>query len=368
MVSTAVSVETLRPLDPATVPITSPSGTLVSLPLLWAATAVDATLVQAMRLVVNRFLLADPSQADRLRRSAAPYLDDADLLREPARFFALPDGAGLPRLASTRTLRPIRGGVVLSHRLDTDLAPDDPIRIEHWVHQGRPPRATVLAVHGFTMGWPRFDAIALFASEWFRAGLDVALLTLPFHGPRTPPHASFSGDSFARPDVGELNEAARRAVREILLAVRWLRAESQHPVGLLGLSLGGYLAATAAGLDPELAFVVTMVPPVCFGDLAWRFMPERQARAGAALPALGYDELRRAFRIHSPLAHAPVVARERLLVIAGRGDRIVPPEHPSSLWRHWGEPAIHWFDGSHLAPFGRAGIAAAVRAHLARMV
>jgi pimeloyl-ACP methyl ester carboxylesterase len=356
--------ETIRPLAAARI-AAFPAG-LARLPLLWAATAVDATIVQAMHLVVNRFLLAGESRAAHLRESAAPYLD-AELLREPARFFALPEGVRSARLSRTHTRRTMRGGVVLAHRLDTDLAPDDPIRIEHWVHQGRRPAATVLAVHGFTMGWPRFDAIALLATEWFRAGLDVALLTLPFHGPRTPARASFSGDSFARPDVGELNEAARRAVREILLATRWLREESQHPVGLLGLSLGGYLAATTAGLDPDLAFVVTMVPPVCFGDLAWRFLPARHAGVRGVPAALGYDELRRAFRVHSPLAHAPVVARERLLVIAGRGDRIVPPEHPTSLWQHWGEPDIHWFDGSHLAPFGRAGVIAAIRAHLARL-
>jgi dienelactone hydrolase len=353
----------LRPLDPPLGHGPS-SGRLASLPLLLTATAVDATLVQAMRLVVRRFLLADDAHVERLRRSAAPYLDPM-LADDPSRFFDLPPGAAA-RLAGSRTVRVMRGGAVLSHRLTTDLAPDDPIRLAHWVQQGRRPRATVLAVHGFTMGWPRFDAIALLASEWFRAGLDVALLTLPFHGARTPAGAGFSGEAFARPDVTELNAAARRSVQEILLAARWLRAESGHPVGLLGMSLGGYLCATAAGLDPDLAFVVAMVPPVCFGDLAWRFLPERGVGARTT-PALSYDELRRAFRIHSPLAHAPVVPRERLLVVAGRGDRIVPPEHPTSLWRHWGEPPVHWFDGSHLAPFGRAGIAAAVRAHLARL-
>ena len=57
----------------------------------------------------------------------------------------------------------------------------------------------------------------------------------------------------------------------------------------------------------------------------------------------------------------------RVLIIAGRGDRIVPPEHPSALWRHWQEPAIHWFSGSHLAPFGRRGIVEAVSAHLGRL-
>lgn len=357
------STAALRPLDSPLASSLS-TGRLASLPQLLAATAVDAALVQAMRLVVRRFLLPEHRHVDALRRSAAPYLDPA-LLDAPGRFFDLPSGTAA-RLARSRTVRVVRGGAILSHRLATDLAADDPIRLAHWVQQGRRPRATVLAVHGFTMGWPRLDAIALLASEWFRAGLDVALLTLPYHGARTPAGATFSGEAFARPDVAALNAAARRSVQEILLAARWLRAESGHPVGLLGMSLGGYLAATAAGLDQELAFVVAMVPPVCFGDLAWRFLPARGAGAGET-PALGYDELRRAFRIHSPLAHAPVVPRERLLVVAGRGDRVVPPEHPTSLWRHWGEPAMHWFDGSHLAPFGRAGIAAAVRAHLARL-
>ena len=52
------------------------------------------------------------------------------------------------------------------------------------------------------------------------------------------------------------------------------------------------------------------------------------------------------------------------LLVVGLGDRIVPPEHASALWRHWGEPAIHWFHGSHLARFGRAGIIDAVVRHL----
>ena len=35
-----------------------------------------------------------------------------------------------------------------------------PILVEHWVHDSMQPRATVLAVHGFTMGWPRIDSVA----------------------------------------------------------------------------------------------------------------------------------------------------------------------------------------------------------------
>jgi hypothetical protein len=53
-----------------------------------------------------------------------------------------------------------------------------------------------------------------------------------------------------------------------------------------------------------------------------------------------------------------------VLIIAGRGDRIVPPEHPNALWRHWGEPNIFWFSGSHLAPFTRRRTVRAIVHHL----
>jgi dipeptidyl aminopeptidase/acylaminoacyl peptidase len=164
--------------------------------------------------------------------------------------------------------------------------------------------------------------------------------------------------------VSELNAAAGRAIYEIMAAVRWLRREVDVPVGILGLSLGGYLAATAAGLDPDLAFVIPMVPPACLGDLAWRFFTASRSAHETEQVALTYEELRAAYRVHSPLTYTLRIPRERAMIIAGRGDRIVPPEHPHALWRHWGEPRIHWFSGSHLAPFGRSGIVEAVVAHL----
>jgi hypothetical protein len=59
------------------------------------------------------------------------------------------------------------------------------------------------------------------------------------------------------------------------------------------------------------------------------------------------------------------VPKERAFIVAGRGDRVAPPEHPAALWEHWGEPGIHWFSGSHLAPFGRGRIVSAILRHFA---
>lgn len=324
-----------------------------------------------MQFVVERALIPDPGDVDALRDSARAVLAPA-LQADPRRFFAFLDEPPHTLRMTSSTRRRIDGGRAIARRIQSDYEPstpevppsDGPILVEHWVHGRGRSRGTVLALHGFTMGSPRIDAFVLLASHWFERGLDVALLTLPHHGARTPPGARFSGEHFAVPNVARLGEAVREAVYEIRQVASWLRDESGAPVGLIGISLGGYLAALCAGLCDDLDFAVPIAPPVCIGDLAWRFFrgTRHHRRGGAA--ALTQEELRRAFRIHSPLAHPLCLPPERVMIVAGRGDRIVPPEHPAALWRHWGEPAIHWYSGSHLAPFGRGRVARAILRHL----
>jgi len=273
-----------------------------------------------------------------------------------------------------RRRRNLPGGQVVARRFTTDYEPaaptvgeanlTDAVHVEHWLHDGEAPRTTVLALHGFSMGYPRFDGFALFAADLYRAGFDIALLTLPAHGARTPPGARFSGEKFAMPRVDQLNEIVRQAVYEIHAIANWLRAHNGGAVGLLGLSLGGYLSALMAGLRDDWAFVVPMVPPVCIGDLAFRF--HARSRRVQRTPELAFsrDELRAAYRVHSPLAHPLLVPRERILIVAGKGDRIVPPAHPHALWEHWGNPQIHWYSGSHVAPLPRREIARRIVAHV----
>jgi surfactin synthase thioesterase subunit len=338
------------------------------------ATALDSGVLRAMQLAVDSLVMPSPEALPGLRDSAGPMLDE-ELQRRPARFFAFEEDPPRPLEARSRFRRSLDGGAAVSRELRfayRDYAAggapgpvrEDRVLFEHWMHGPQRPAGSVVALHGFSMGRPRIDAVALLAAHWFRLGLDVALVTLPFHGARTPQGARFSGEPFAVPHVTRMAEAVRQAVFEIRMVTSWLRTESEAPVGLLGLSLGGYLAALSAGLYADLDFVIPMAPPVCIGDLAWRFFTRSRHYASGRAPAFSRPELRAAYRIHSPLAHPPRVPRERLFIVAGRGDRIVPPEHPGSLWRHWGEPGIHWFDGGHLSPFGRRRIVARVREHL----
>ena len=341
--------------------------------------ALDGTMLQAMRFVVDAMLMPSPADLPALRASALPFVG-GELWEEPRRYFAFVDQPLVPVTVGSRYRRSLDGGAVIARTFTTAyepyqnsgaaageaLPPPDTVLVEHWQHEAGQARATVLALHGFSMGYPRIDAIALFAAQCFRQGLDVALLTLPFHGARTPADARFSGERFALPHVARLNDAVRQAIYEVHVVRRWLGQQTEAPVGLLGLSLGGYLSSLMAGLTEDLAFVIPMVPPACMGDLAWRFFSRSRKYRDQRSPAFSREELRAAYRVHSPLTYARRIAKDRILILAGRGDQIVPPEHPFALWRHWDEPHINWFGGSHLAPFRRGRLADAILRHIER--
>jgi hypothetical protein len=53
-------------------------------------------------------------------------------------------------------------------------------------------------------------------------------------------------------------------------------------------------------------------------------------------------------RVVSPLVLEPKVPFAHRAIFAGTTDRLVPAEHVRDLWRHWGEPRIAWYPGSHL--------------------
>ncbi len=224
-------------------------------------------------------------------------------------------------------------------------------RARWWKHPKGESRGVVVALHGWFMGDQRVNAITLVPGFFFRLGLDVVLYELPYHGRRAPKNSKEI--LFPSAHVPRTNEGVAQAIYDLRALRRWFAEEyPELPLGVVGMSLGGYLASLWASLDP-LAFAIAMVPLVSMESLAWKLVREYtthndQDLREAFLGCVTFEHLKDAYHLHSPLSYKPLVAKQKRMIIAGLGDSFIPAEQPQSLWEHWEQPNIHWFNGGHL--------------------
>jgi dienelactone hydrolase len=307
----------------------------------------------------------------RLRR-AAERNAERGWLADPEGAHPLPPALEKPSLARIA----VRGfGSAERLRFESDYEPGDPevrdgflsVRTNRsaeawlWRHPGGP-RPTLVCVHGYTGGRVRFDARMFEVSRLYReVGVDVALFVLPLHGARALGRRS--GQGFLGGDPLWTSAAVGQAIWDLRRLTGWLRSEGAPLVGVMGGSLGGYVAALYASLDGRLACAVPHVPVVRLAKLVWTELPEARRRA---LEAAGASEalLDEAWASHAPLRHRPRVAPEGRLIVAGAADRVCTPDHARALQAHWEGSEIHWFLGSHLVPLGRGGVRLRVAALL----
>ena len=227
-------------------------------------------------------------------------------------------------------------------------------RAQHWRHEDGP-RPTIIVVHGFT-GSPYWFNSTFFSLPWFyNHGCDVVLVTLPFHGARNDRFAPFSGSGLFTEGLGNFHEAMLQSVCDIRVVIDYLVSTGVEHVGITGLSLGGYVSALMAAVEPRLHVAIPNSAVTDMSRLLDEWFPAGQLLK-FALHKTGVpeDAFRASMNLHSPLNYPPVLDRDRLMIISGLGDRLAPPEQSARLYEHWGHPQIEWFPGSHIVHLGRA--------------
>jgi pimeloyl-ACP methyl ester carboxylesterase len=232
----------------------------------------------------------------------------------------------------------------------------------HWRHH-KGPRATVVAIHGFSADLYHFNEW-FFSIRWlYEAGFDVLLVTLPFHGARQSMLAPFSGHGLFAGGTNVINEALAQAVFDIRIYVGALLDAGVPRVGVTGMSLGGLTASLVASAEDRLSFAIPNVPVVSLADLVLEWEPIASfVKLTLAASFKDIRTLRQMLAISCPLAFQPKLPRERLFIIGGAGDRLAPPRHARLLWDHWARPRMHWFPGSHVLHLDRGQYFRAMKA------
>ena len=345
----------------ADVPPPEPSLSLIGEALLDRTFTLSTSVMTGLpRPDAVRRMLEEVALAERL-------FAERGWLVEPARYHPAPPALADPEIRDERTWAGRRRRHYRRLVFESGYAPHagEPGR-ERWLehpsngtahayvleHEGGP-RPWIVCVHGFGMGTPLLNLsgfpIRLLHEE---LGLNVLLPCLPLHGARGA--TRFSGGEILAPDYLRVVHLFAQGVWDVRRLLSWIRARGGKKIGLHGLSLGAYISSLVVGLEPDLACVVAGIPMVDFPLAAQDNMPWIMRRYDDEFE-LDWRLIRAITHVVSPLALRPLVPRAGRFIYAGIADRVVKPEHPRALWRHWDEPAIHWFSGGHvLGVFNRS--------------
>lgn len=180
------------------------------------------------------------------------------------------------------------------------------------------------------------------------AGASAYFLELPYHHRRTPA-GSFSGDLFYTADFEMTLHAVRQAVADVRRLAHYLREAEAPVVGILGFSLGAWLAALAACAEPELDFALLAMPPAALNDIVWE-----SPLGGRIRRQFENAQWRRAvtakfYRQLDPVTYHPLLPRDRIEIFAAEHDAIIALKNVLALQNAWAIPRLHQYPAGHIS-------------------
>jgi dienelactone hydrolase len=170
---------------------------------------------------------------------------------------------------------------------------------------------------------------------------------MAYYGPRRPPG---SGLRLMSANIPRTLAAVRQTVLDLRCAAAWLEGRPEvdrKRLGILGTSLGSFMAALTAEMEPRLGRVVVFLGGGGFADGYWDHpaaLPYRKA-----FEALGgtKQQVKDLLAPLDPLTCAANLKGHKLLMMAARNDEIVPPKMAEALWQASGRQQILWYDAGH---------------------
>ena len=295
--------------------------------------------------------LVDRANADlvRMRAGRRPLVPDSNAVRNaldtlPADLFA--------RDPEDEPIEPVRVGAAA--------------RVERWADRGSDWSATraraatrqrapaVVVLHGWLAVGLQMMALRALMRPLRGSGVELWYPWLPAHGPRTPA-GSVSGVDCLSADMPRTALAIRRGVLETLELARWLRARGQ-PVAIVGVSLGGWIAALSATEAADFERVVLYTPVV---DPARSFAESPlvdHIRSGLAASSVQPELTAELLARVAPMARPLQVPRSQVLLLGARHDNVVAPDSLRATAQSWGCD-LEWLDAGHItaqwSPTGR---------------
>jgi len=193
------------------------------------------------------------------------------------------------------------------------------------------------------------QAIArMFSTVLAQNGVAALSVHMAYYGPRRPPNSKARLLSL---DIPRTLSAVRQTVLDLRRAVAWLESRKEidgQKLGVLGTSLGSFMAALTAEAEPKISKVALLFGG---GGFVEGYYDHPQAKPFMELfQALGITKelMKQALANVDPLTHADKLKNRDVLMIAARRDDIVPPKMAEAMWNATGKPKIVWYNTTHV--------------------
>jgi dienelactone hydrolase len=216
----------------------------------------------------------------------------------------------------------------------------------------KPEPAAVIVLGGWRMD-PLTPGLA--AKLVDATNLQALVIDLPFQGYRTP-KGKMTGQLTLSSDLDQNEATFVQAVQDVARGVDWLVRERKvdpKRIGVMGTSLGGFIAGCLYGMDDRFSCGVMQlsggdVASVIYAETNWLTQNIRDELAKA-----GHDEasVRQRMKPMDPITWARPERRAGLFLLAAQDDEIVPLETVHALAKAYGGAALCEMPGAkHISP------------------
>lgn len=218
------------------------------------------------------------------------------------------------------------------------------VHAEYYLPSGKGPFPGVIVLD-ITAGNQNLSRyLSIFLAQKKIAALFVQMA---YYGPRRPPGSKLR---LLMPNIDHSMSAIRQTVLDLRVAAAWLEARPEidgKRLGIMGTSLGSFLAALTAEMEPKLNRVAVLLGG---GGVVDAYYNHPQAAPYRRIyEALGgtKEKLAQLIAPADPLTCAANLKQHKLLILAGKRDNIVPPKMAEALWKASGQQKIVWYDSTH---------------------
>jgi dienelactone hydrolase len=155
-----------------------------------------------------------------------------------------------------------------------------------------------------------------------KLGIASLRISLPYHDARMPPELT-RADYIVSSNIVRTLQVCRQAVRDVRLALWWLRDQGYDRLGLLGTSLGSCLSYLTTAHEPLVRTQALNHVSPFFGDVVWRGLSTEHVREGLA-GHVDVDQLRHLWRPISPWSFLDRLDGKQTLMVYAKYDLTFP--------------------------------------------